>query len=420
MLNGATMDRPLPHRRWTRGRIAAVVVGLAVLAGAGATMVRSSGRQLRVPAADLSIAPVQRRAFQEYIFLTGNVLPSAWVYLDAVEGGRVEEVYAREGATVKQGQPLLRLSNNDLELRLIAAETQRVEQTTQLQDTRLRLEQNARELRQQLAQADFEIGRLEREAARNGELYRRGLLSRAEHEASEAELEYNRRRRAQIADGVRQEAERAGDRIAQMESSLTRMQANYQVVQRIMHGLVVRSPVAGQLTGLEVQVGEIRTAGSRFGQVDVLDGYKARAEIDEFYISRIAPGQSAATTGADGADYRMRVARVYPQVRNGRFQVDLEFTGSVPAALRRGQTLRLRLELGATQQATVVPRGAFYRHTGGNWIYVVEGNRARRREIRLGRQNPDYFEVLGGLAPGDRVVVSAYDAFGDADVLVWN
>lgn len=418
---GEGSDRKIKKKLWTKQRI--ILAGLAALFIAFVIyglMSTTGGRKLNVDQDKLTIATVETAPFQEYIAQTGNVLPRTTVYLDAVEGGRVEEVYVREGRTVEAGEPLLRLSNNDMQLRLLSADAQRIEQINRLQDTRFRMEQNALSLRQQLADMNYNIQRLERQHKRNEDLYAKQLISQQEYEQVKDELDYYSRNKELTLQGFRQDSLRMARQISQMEGSVRNMERNYEVIQRILDNLVVRAPVSGRLTALDAEIGELRPSGSRFGQIDVLDGYKVRAGIDEFYIARVSPGQTATTQPISGEEYGLTVTRVYPEVREGRFEVDLDFTGDPPPGLRRGQTIRFRLELGDPAEAVLVPRGGFYQTTGGNWIYVVpEGSdEAVKRNIRLGRQNPKHFEVLEGLEPGDRVVTSSYDTFGDADRLV--
>ncbi len=417
---GEGMDRRIEKKWWTPQRIALIGGAVLFVALVAWGFMTTGGQRLNVERDKITIATVERGPFQEYISQTGNVLPRTTVYLDAIEGGRVEEVFVREGVTVEQGQPLLRLSNNDLQLRLLNADAQRIEQINRLQDTRFRMEQNALSLRQQLADMNYNIQRLERLHTRNQDLYEKQLISEQEYQQVADELSYYRRNKELTLQGFRQDSLRMTTQIQQMQASVESMERNYQVIENILDNLIVRAPVSGHLTALDAEIGELRPSGSRFGQIDVLEGYKVRAAVDEFYIARVARGQTATTQPIAGEEYRMEVIRVYPEVRDGRFEVDLEFRGEVPPGIRRGQTIRFRLELGDPAEAVLLPRGGFYQTTGGNWVFVVpEGSdEAIKRTIRLGRQNPQYFEVLEGLEPGDAVVTSSYDTFGDADRLV--
>ena len=365
---------------------------------------------------------VEAGPFQEFIAITGTVTPLQTVYLDAVEGGRVEEVFVQEGAMVEAGEPLLRLSNNNLRLQLMSNEAALSEQVSNLQSMRFQVEQNQLGLRQQLAEMDYQIRRLEREHERNAQLHEKRLVAEQEYLATKDELEYQQRRRDLTMRSYQQDSLSQATRLQQMETSVGQMRRNFGVLQETLANLTVRAPVAGQLTALDAEVGEIRTSGSRFGQIDVLDGFKVRAQVDEFYIERVRRGQTATTQPIGGNVHALTVTRVYPQVREGRFEVDLTFDEAAPEGIRRGQTIRLRLALGDPEEAVLLARGGFYQTTGGNWVYAVDasGGEATRRFIRLGRQNPEYFEVLDGLQPGDRVVTSSYETFGDADRLVFD
>jgi HlyD family secretion protein len=415
------VDRKIEKKRFTPKRIA---YGLALLAlvsllGYGVWSSATGGQALNVDRDKLTISTVERGPFQEFIAITGTVMPERTVYLDAVEGGRVEEVFVEEGAMVRQGQPLLRLSNNDLRLRLMNNEAQLAEQESNLQQLRFNIMQNRLNLRQQIAQMDYEVQRLRRQHRRNAQLHEKNLIAEETFEATRDELAYWRQRRTLTERSFRQDSLAQATRIEQMSTSVDRMRANFQVLEETLANLTVRAPISGQLTALDAEVGEIRTSGSRFGQIDKLDAYKIRAPIDEFYIERVARGQTATTQALGGTKHALQVTRVYPEVEDGRFEVDLEFAEDAPANIRRGQSVRLNLELGQPEEAVLLARGGFYQSTGGNWAYVLNGNgEAVRRAIRLGRQNPNHFQVEEGLEPGDRVVTSGYDTFGDADRLV--
>lgn len=417
---GEGMDRKVQKRMWTPKRIAligAIVLFVAVVAYGFSTT--TGGKKLNVEREKLTIATVTEGDFQELISVTGNVMPRTTIYLDAVEGGRVEEVFVQEGAMVEAGQPLLRLSNNDLRLRLMQNEAALAEQVSYLQNARFQIEQNRLNLRQQLIQMDYEIQRLQRDHSRNQELYEKQLISDATYEQTRDELEYFQRRKQLTLDSYRQDSLSQAARVNQMAEAVDRMRANFGLLQEALQNLTFRAPRAGHLTMLDAEIGELRSPGSRFGQIDVLnDGYKVRAAIDEFYITRVQRGQRAVGEQS-GQEYEMQIIRVYPEVRDGRFEVDLEFVGE-PPSIRRGQTLRFRLEMSDPSRAVLVPRGGFYQTTGGNWIYVLDesGDEATKRFIRIGRQNPTHYEVLDGLQPGEQVVTSSYDTFGDADRLV--
>ncbi|MEM9666850.1 MAG: HlyD family efflux transporter periplasmic adaptor subunit, partial [Bacteroidota bacterium] len=269
-------------------------------------------------------------------------------------------------------------------------------------------------------QMDYDIRRLERQYDRHEELFEKALLSAEEFENTQDELEYVQRNRELTLAGYRSDSLRNAAQISQMQNNVTRMEANYEVIERILDNLTVRAPVTGFLTSLDAEIGELRGSGDRFGQIDVTDGFRVEARIDEFYINRVQRDQQAVTLPIGGQEYQMVATKVYPEVREGRFTVDLEFTGEAPPDIRRGQTIRFRLELGDLEEALLIPRGGFYQSTGGNAIFVLDddGSTARLQPIRVGRQNDRHYEVLEGLTPGDRVIVNSYDTYGDTETLV--
>jgi HlyD family secretion protein len=422
--HGEGVDRKIEKKTFTPKRIALIVGALVVIGsiGYGVWTSATGGQSLNVDREKLTVSTVEQGPFQEFIAVTGNVLPERTVFLDAVEGGRVEEMYIREGAMVEQGQPILRLSNNDLRLQMLNSEASLAEQQSRMQQLRLSMEQQSLSLQQQIAQMEYEIQRLERQHNRQERLYEKNLIAEQEYLDTRDQLNYQQRRlgltrAAYVQDSLSQES-----RLAQMENTTQRLQSSYDAMQEAISNLTVEAPISGQLTALNAEVGQIISSGSRLGQVDKIDSYKIRAQIDEYYIERVRSGQTATTQPLGGQEYALAVSRVYPEVENGRFEVDLRFEDEQPASIRRGQSIRIRLELGSPEEATLLSRGGFYQSTGGNWAYVLtdDGDTAVRQPIRLGRQNPNNFEVLGGLQPGDQVVTSSYETFGDADRLVMN
>ncbi|NNF59593.1 MAG: efflux RND transporter periplasmic adaptor subunit [Rhodothermaceae bacterium] len=417
-LSGEGMDRRVKKKRWTPRRLGLIAAGVAVVALiVWALLGRGGGQRLNVEQDRLTIATVEEGAFQEYVAVTGTVLPARTIYLDAVVGGQVEEKFVEEGAVVQAGQAILRLSNDNLTLQMLSSEAQLAEQLNNIRATRLALDQNALNLAQQMTELDYNITRLRREHDRTEDLADRGSIARQEYEAIRDEYAYMQRRRDLTRQSHRQDSLARVEELRQMEGQVSRLRRNLSLVQSTLDNLVVRAPIDGQLSLLDAEVGESKSAGTRLGQIDAAGSNKVRAAIDEFYITRVTQGQ-AARAELDGQSYDLVVRKVFPEVRDGRFEVEFAFDGAEPPNLRRGQSLRLRLELGDPEDALLIPRGAFFQTTGGNWVYVLEGDEAVRRTIRLGRQNPQNFEVLEGLAIGEQVVVSGYDTFGDADRLV--
>lgn len=418
---GEGVDRKIEKSLVTPKRVA--IVALAVLlVGAlayGVWTTATSGSVYNVDRERVTVSTVTEGDFQEFIAVSGSVIPEQIVYLDAVEGGRIEEIYIEEGEQVEEGQRILRLSNNDLRLRMLDSEASLAEQQSRMEQLKIQMQQQSLDLQQQLAQMEHQIRRLERQFERQQRLHEQDLIAEEEYLNTRDELEYQQRRLRLTQAAYEQDSLAQQSRLAQMEETSKRLERSYGAMQEAIENLTIRAPIKGQLTALNAELGQIINAGARVGQVDKVDTYKLRAQIDEFYIERVQHGQTATTQSIGDSSYTLEVDRVYPEVENGRFEVDLAFTGASPSALRRGQSVRLRLELGQPQTATLLPRGGFYQSTGGNWAYVVteDGGEAVRRPIRLGRQNPNHFEVLEGLEPGDEVITSSYDTFGEADRL---
>jgi len=416
------MDRKIEKKTWTPKRIGMIVGAIAFLAIiAWGISTTTGGRKLNVDQERLTVSEVTFEPFQEMIPGTGNVEPRTTIYLDAVEGGRIEEIFVLEGEEVAQDQPILRLSNPTLQLQLLQTETQRIEQRNRLEDTRFQVDQANLRTQQDITNMDYNIRRLQREFERNEALHERQLISDAEFERVKDEYDYWQRRRDLTIRSYRQDSLRQRIQIDQMEAAVQRMDQNFEIINQRLENLTLRAPVAGQLSQLNAELGELKNSGFRFGQIDVLDGFKVRAGIDEFHISRVQRGQRAITNPIAGREYEMVVRRVYPEVVNSRFEIDLDFVDEVPPTIRRGQTIRFRIEMSDPADAVVVPQGGFFQTTGGNWIYVVDesGDFAEKRAIRLGRKNLDVYEVTEGLQPGERVVTSSYDTFNEADRLVF-
>lgn len=423
MGGGEGMDRKIDRKFWNIRRIL-MAVGVAAFIALIAWGIATStgGRRLNVDRERVTIATVEQIPFQENISANGNVLPETTVFLDAVEGGRIEEIFVEEGAVVEEGDPLLRLSNPDLQLQVLNTEQSRIEQINRLEQTRFSIEQNNLQTRQQITDMEYNITRLEREFDRLRPLYEKQLIAEQEFLRVQDELNYYKRRLDLTQRGYRADSLRQTAQLRDMESAVDRMNQNFQFVNQRLENLTLRAPVSGQLSSLDAELGEIRNSGFRFGQIDMLDGFKVRASIDEYHIDRVVRGQRAVTVNAiDGAVQEMVVRRVYPEVLNGRFEIDLHFTGDEPEGIRRGQTIRFKLEMSDPEEAVVVPLGGFFQTTGGNWIYLVDesGDFAVRHPISIGRKNTEVYEVLQGLQPGDRVVTSSYDTFNEADRLVF-
>lgn len=375
--------------------------------------------QLNVDPTRLTVSEVRQGRFQEFIPVSGVVLPETTIYLDALEGGRVEEKYVEDGALMKKGQPVLRLANADLELSLVNQETAVLNLFTQMQMSRNAARQNTNARLNQLADADNAYQEAERLFKLQRELYAQKVIARQDYEQAEIAYRYQTRRRRLSRTMLHQDSTATRQETTQAARSYARMQNALTLMRRKVDDLVVRAPIDGQLTSLDAEIGQNINKGARLGQLDATSGHRVRADIDEHYITRIFPGLRGSCT-VGGREYQLRIRKVYTQVAQGRFQVDLVFAEAVPKAIRRGQTLQVRLALGDETRALLLTKGGFYQQTGGNWVFKLspDGRRAYRTDVRLGRQNPDYYEVLGGLQPGDRVVTSGYGTYGTMQELV--
>lgn len=416
-----TVDRVITKKKWTSKRILTIagVAGLILLA-LFSWYYTSGNSRLNVEAERVTISEVKKASFQEFIPVNGVVQPVATIYLDALEGGRVEERFVEDGAVLRKGQPILRLSNTDLELSLANQETAVFEVLTQMQSTKNNAVQNTIQQLNQKAEVENALTEAERVYKLNKYLYDEKVIGLQEFKASENNYNYQVSRKSLNDKTLQQDAVSNKQQIAQMGASYARMQRALSLMRRKVGDLVVRAPIDGQLTSLDAEIGQSKTKGERLGQIDILSGYKVRVDIDEHYISRIVIGQEGEAT-LSGKTYKLRIKKVYTQVNNGRFQVDMEFVGDVPPGIRRGQSLQIRLALSDETQALLVAKGGFFQQTGGNWIFKVsnDGSRAYRVDVQLGRQNPDYYEVLSGLEPGDKVVTSSYENYGDMQELVF-
>lgn len=415
-----SMDRKIERKWWTRNQVwYAVAAGIAVFTAIYLALTGESQSRRRVDFDRVTIATVERGLFQVYIPVIGTVMPIRTVYLDAMEGGRVEEVVCEAGNLVTAGDTILHLSNASLRLDIMNREAQLFEQRNNLRNTRLAMQQNALDLEGQLVELDYKITLAKRAHDRNNQLAEKSLISRDDFEASRDEYEYLLARRDLTVRTQKQDSLFRTLQIEMLEESVERIQRNLEIIRLNLESLCVKAPVSGQLTSLNAEVGESKTRGQRLGQIDIMDGFKIRAAIDEHYISRIVTGLEGEFELA-GVTHVLSVTKIYPEVRNGRFEVDMEFQGERPEAIRRGQTVHIRLELSDLSECVLLPRGPFYQTTGGRWAYVLDesGDYAERREINIGQQNPKVFEVLEGLEPGDKVVTSSYEGFGDARRLV--
>ncbi len=414
------MDRVIEKKTWTTKRLLTIAGGLGIASLLGWSYYATSGTsKLNVDTERLTISEIKNGAFQETIPVNGTVLPQTTIYLDALEGGRVEEKFVEDGAMMRKGQAILRLSNTDLELSLANQETQVFNVLTQMNISKNAATQNTIRQLNQLAEVENSLIETERLFKLNKELYEGKAVGIQDLKQAENNYNYQLRRKKLTEDILGQDAEQVDLMGKQDKESLLRMQNTLALMRRKVGDLVVRAPIDGQLTSLDAEIGQSINRGVRLGQIDMTIGFKVRADIDEHYISRIYTGLKG-TFSLAGKDYDLSIKKVYTQVTGGRFQVDMVFDGIVPEGIRRGQTLQIRLALSDETQAILLPRGGFYQQTGGNWIFKLneKGEIAYKVDIQLGRQSPDYYEVLQGLKAGDKVVTSSYENYGTMQELV--
>ncbi len=381
---------------------------------------RDNSPTLRVNGQTLSISEVRSGEFNDYIRVSGQVQPMTTIQISPQEGGIVQEIIVEEGASVKAGDEILRLSNDNLDLQILNSEAELAEKENLLRNTLISMEQQKLSVEQEKLQLQIEVKRLERKYKQHKTLYEEKLIALEEYLTAAEDHELAAGRLALVKERATQDSLYRSVEIRQMEESLENMRKNMQMIRRRKDNLTIKAPIDGELGLLDVVLGQSIVSGTKIGQINNLDSYKIEAQIDEHYIDRVTAGL-AATFERQNESYDAVIRKVYPEVREGKFKADFKFNGASPANIRTGQTYYLNLQLGDPEQAILIPRGTFYQRTGGKWIYVVDpaGGRAVKREIRIGRQNPQYYEVLEGLQAGEQVIISGYDTFGDNEVLVF-
>lgn len=415
-----SMDKKIKKKTWTVKRIATWLGITLFVVFVGYQFIFADRRsKLRIEREKITISTVERGIFQEFIPQTGTVEPSRTVYLDAVEGGTIKRVVAESGAILKKGDVILELSNLNRELDVLSREASLNESINRVRETRLGITQNDLQQRQELASIDNQLAVLGPQYYRQKQLYEKKLIAKQEFEKTEADYNYFKERRKITYEVYKNDSIDRLRQLTQMNFSERKMIQSLEGVAKILDNLVIRAPIDGQLSHPPLDAGQNVNIGQRLGWIDVLGSYKLRVPIDELYLPRISTGLRAETS-FNNKDYLLEISYVYPGVTNGRFEVDMNFIGDAPTGIRRGQSMRLRIQLSQSSEELLLPVGGFYKDTGGNWVYVVEGDRAVRRDIRLGRKNTENFEVLEGLNPGDQVITSSYENFGDNEVLLLN
>lgn len=413
------MDRQIEKKSFLR-RYAWYIAAAAALAALLVWIVLgTTANTTTVDASDITISDVTRGKFDDYVRLNGQVLPIQVVQISPEEGGIVREKVVEEGTRVRKGDVILRLSNSNLDLQILNAEAELAEKQNLLRNTQVAMQQDRLNNRTEQATLDTDCDRKRRAYEQNARLYKERLISKEVYLQSREDYNLAIRKQSLISQRLKQDSLYRHVQMAQMEDNLDNMRKNVLLVRERKNKLEVRSAIDGELGLLDVELGQNIAAGQNIGQINDLSDFKVQAQIDEHYIDRVRPGLSASFS-RDGKTYRLRVRKVYPEVRNGTFRTDFVFVGERPAQMRSGQTFYVELALGKSQQATLIPRGTFFQTTGGNWIFVLDksGRKAYRRNISIARQNPQYYEVTDGLEPGERVITSGYEAFKDNEVLV--
>ena len=418
-VSGQGMDRRIEKKTPLGRRL--MYAGGAVLVLLFASWLISSllaGRSLSINSERITVSDVTVGTFEDFIPLRGRLVPRSTVYLDAVEGGRVERVLVEDGAIVAAGDPIVLLSNTNLQLEVLGREAAVTEQLNFMRTLELQLEQNRLSHKRNLVEIDYQITRLTRSIGRQQELAAKDLVSQSTIDELQDELHYYENRREVTLESQATDARLQEQQLRQLRSAGSQLESSLALARKNLDDLNVRAPLAGKLSGFNVEVGESIARGGRLGQIDDPDAYKLNVRIDEFYLGRVDIGQ-AATATHDRRDLELQIAKIYPQVNEGQFEVDMMFADE-PVGLRRGQTLQLRLTLGDNADAVLIPNGSFYQETGGNWVFVVAANGAEavKRPVRLGRRNTEFIEVLDGLEPGEHVITSPYTSYTGMDRLV--
>ena len=395
-------------------------LGAVVVAFVLYLVFRDNSSSFRVDKDTVSISEVQRGEFNDYIRVSGQVQPMTTIQLSPQEGGTVQKILVEEGSMVHAGEPLLILSNDNLDLEILNSEAELAEKENILRNTMIQMEQQKLSVRQDEMTYEMDVRRNRRNYEQQSSLYQDKLIAKEEYLKAKEDYDLAQQKYTLIKERSVQDSLYRGVEITQMQESLDNMRQNMAMIRNRKSNLTIKAPIDGELGLLDVVLGQSVSSGMKIGQINSVGDYKVEAKIDEHYIDRVTAGLQA-TFERQGSDFAVRLRKVYPEVRDGKFQADFKFEGEQPDNIRTGQTYYLNLQLGQPEEGIIIPRGTFYQKTGGKWIYVLtpDGSKAVKREIRIGRQNPKYYEVLEGLEPGEKVITSSYDNYGDSDVLIF-
>lgn len=415
------MDRPIEKKKnftLKKHGMYAAIAGLAIAIGCW-LLFGNHAATLRIDRETLTISEARQAEFKDYVRTNGQVMPIQSVQIAPEEGGIVMEKVAEEGATLHKGDIIVRLSNHNLDLQILNAEAELAEKQNLLRNTQVTMQQDRLTNQTELAQIDMDTQRKKRAYQQNQRLYEEKLISKETFLQSQEDYQLSRKKQTLIGSRLKQDSIYRTVQMDQMEDNLQNMRRNVVMVRQRKGKLEVRSAIDGELGLLDVELGQSISPGQKIGQINDLSNYKVQAEIDEHFIDRVRAGLTA-TFIRNEKKYKLTVRKVYPEVREGKFRTDFVFTGDRPEQIRTGQTYYINLELGQPEQAIIIPKGTFFQTTGGQWIFVVDrdGKKAYRRNVRIGRQNPNHYEVLEGLQAGERVITSGYEAFKDKEVLI--
>ena len=415
------IEKKTGWRAWFTKKALPWWIGGAVVILIAWVLLTPNHRTLRINGDTVSVGNVTSGEFNDYIRLSGTVQPLVTIQISPVEGGIVEEILIEEGSQVKKGDEILRLSNDNLDLQILNSEAELAEKENILRNTQIQMEQDRLNVRQSRVEYQLNVKRLKRTYEQQKSLYEEKLIAKEDYLKAKEDYELALDKFQLISEKEIQDSLYRSIQVERMRESLENMQLNMKMIRKRKDNLTIKAPIDGQLGILDAVLGESIGAGTKIGQISDMSSYKIEAQIDEHYIDRVTPGLDATFERQD-AIFSASLRKVYPEVREGKFKADFKFEGDVPENIRSGQTYYLNLQLGSPEAAILIPRGSFFQKTGGRWIYVLndDGTKAVRREIRIGRQNPKYYEVLEGLAPGEKVITSGYDNFGDNEVLILN
>ncbi len=416
------MDRIIEKKKWTVRKI--VTISLAAAFGLSLIYLlffRDKHSRLYVDKSQLSVAEVKLDRFQEFIPVDAMAYPKTTIYIDAVQGGTIEDVFVEDGANLQKGDAILKLVNADMELQYMDQETRMYDAINNLQNSKVSLERSKFSRQLEIVSLESQIDRVKLDFIRKEQLHKDALISEKEYEDARRDYDLTMKQLQISLELQRLDSVSMVEQSQQISNSIDRMHNNLNLLNKNLQNLYIKSPATGKLSSFSVEIGQTKTAGEHLGQIDMMeDGFKLRANIDERYISTVYIGQEAEFDFAGGT-YQLEIMKIYTDVNNGSFQVDLKFKEQEPIGIKRGQTVQLRLKFSSARDAIIVKRGGFFQETGGNWIYVIDdsGEFAVKRTIKLGRQNTNYYEVMEGLQPGEKIIVSSYEAFGKKDKLVF-